>query len=373
MDYSRSKDLDGRKAIVRAPSTRTRGSSSHQEPSFRNDLYETLAHSTRGESLKERKLLHEHTIKFPDNAEDTFKERIFARGWNFMYDPPVQINASWVREFYANITNSQQSEVFMRGKMIPFNYAAIQNVLRIPALDGEDEYRALCGACTRNELDLDKILRVIGKDGTTWWEDPTKPVIPSRIKNKIFNREVKLWQTLILCYMIPTRHETTMGMEQVLLIYTLMENKVMSLPAIMMTAMNDDPTTSKNLMLSFLMSIIKWAQKAKVPRYPEHEIVKISKYQQFFPFGKWRVGEEAVADFVPPPIPPPILSSAARVNIPTTSTARPLEPSRMELMRALKRNERIMRRHEQLLLQLHHGLDISGLEQISSPGVSQNQ
>ncbi|MED6211464.1 hypothetical protein PIB30_073881 [Stylosanthes scabra] len=35
-------------------------------------------------------------------------------------------------------------------------------------------------------------------------------------------------------------------------------------------------------------------------------------------------------------------------------------------------NERIMRRHEQLMLMLHPGLDTSGLEQISSPDISQN-
>ncbi|MED6224784.1 hypothetical protein PIB30_087456 [Stylosanthes scabra] len=102
-----------------------------------------------------------------------------------MYDPAVQINASWVREFYANFASSQQSEVFIRGKMIPFDYVAIQNVLRILALDGEDEYRALCGACIRNKLDLDKILR-------GHWE-------------------AKLWEKLIVCNMIPTGHETTMG------------------------------------------------------------------------------------------------------------------------------------------------------------------
>ncbi|MED6140496.1 hypothetical protein PIB30_093764, partial [Stylosanthes scabra] len=78
----------------------------------------------------------------------------------------------------------------------------------------------------------------------------------------------------------------------------------------------------------------------------------------------WRENDEEVA----PPIPPP----AAPIDVPTPSAPSSLEPSRKELMRALQRNKRIMRRHEQLMLMLHPGLDTSRLEQISSPDISQN-
>ncbi|MED6128910.1 hypothetical protein PIB30_102661, partial [Stylosanthes scabra] len=78
----------------------------------------------------------------------------------------------------------------------------------------------------------------------------------------------------------------------------------------------------------------------------------------------WREDDEEVA----PPVPPP----AAPVDVPTPSAPSSTEPSRKELMRALRRNERIMRRHEQLMLMMHPGLDTSGLEQISSPDISQN-
>ncbi|MED6201909.1 hypothetical protein PIB30_099782 [Stylosanthes scabra] len=68
------------------------------------------------------------------------------------------------------------------------------------------------------------------------------------------------------------------------------------------------------------------------------------------------------------PVPP----SAAPVDVPAPSAPSSPEPSRKELMRALRRNERIMCRHEQLIIMLHPGLDTSGLEQISSPEISQN-
>ncbi|MED6226860.1 hypothetical protein PIB30_107842, partial [Stylosanthes scabra] len=82
----------------------------------------------------------------------------------------------------------------------------------------------------------------------------------------------------------------------------------------------------------------------------------------FFPYGKWCKEEEEVA----PPVPPP----AAPADIPAPSAPSSSEPSRRDLMRALRRSERIMRRHEQLMLMLHPGLGTSGLEQISSPEIS---
>ncbi|MED6128196.1 hypothetical protein PIB30_095263 [Stylosanthes scabra] len=82
------------------------------------------------------------------------------------------------------------------------------------------------------------------------------------------------------------------------------------------------------------------------------------------PHNPWLEDNEEVA----PPVPPP----AALVDVPSPSAPSSPEPSRKELMRALRQNERIMCRHEQLMLMLHPGLDTSGLEQISSPDISQN-
>ncbi|MED6162408.1 hypothetical protein PIB30_070171 [Stylosanthes scabra] len=212
---------------------------------------------------------------------------------------------------------------------------------------------------------MDDVLKVIGKEGATWWEDPRNPIIPARPKKKILNYEAWMWLKLIVCNIKSTRHETTLSMEIVLLIYALMMDMPISLPSVMTYAMNTDPTKSKNHLLLYPMFITKWAQDNNVPRLLGNVILKIPKSQQFFPYGKWRGEEKEVA----PPIPPPI----APADIPAPSAPSPLEPSRSDLMRALRRNECIMRRHEQLMHMLHPGLDTSGLEQISSPKISQNQ
>ncbi|MED6213772.1 hypothetical protein PIB30_096603 [Stylosanthes scabra] len=181
---------------------------------------------------------------------------------------------------------------------------------------------------------MDDVLQVIGKEGATWWEDPRNPVIPARPKKKIMNYEAWMWLKLIVCNINPTRHETTLSMEIVILIYALMMDMPVYLTSVMSYAMNVDPTKTKTHLLIFPMFITKWARDNNVPRFPGDVMVKIPKSQQFFPYRKWREDDKEVA--------PPILPPAAPVDVPTPSTPSSPEPSRKDLMRALRRNERIM-------------------------------
>ncbi|MED6226484.1 hypothetical protein PIB30_104213 [Stylosanthes scabra] len=197
---------------------------------------------------------------------------------------------------------------------------------------------------------MDEVLQVIGKEGATWWESLHNPVIPTRPKKKILNYEAWMWLKLVVCNINPTRHETTLSMEVVLLIYALMRDMSVYLASVMRYTMNADPTKWKTHLLIFPMFITKWARDNNVPRF-SGDIM-------------WRENDEEFA----PPVPP----SATPVDVPTPSAPSSPEPSRKELMRALWRNECIMRMHEQLMLMLHPGLDTSGLEQISSPDISQN-
>ncbi|MED6225715.1 hypothetical protein PIB30_096311 [Stylosanthes scabra] len=174
---------------------------------------------------------------------------------------------------------------------------------------------------------------------------------------------------------MPTRHETTLGADQILLIYVLTKGITASLPRVMVSAMNEDPTMYKRQLLPFPMFITKWAEEAGIPTYSGDEIFNVPKAQQFFPYGIWKKDEEVERDPAPPalaPVPPPA-AHTTRTNTPASSHSSSLQPSRNELMRALRRNERVMRRHEQLLFMLHPNIDTSQLQQISSPEVSEQQ
>ncbi|MED6214151.1 hypothetical protein PIB30_100159 [Stylosanthes scabra] len=109
--------------------------------------------------------------------------------------------------------------------------------------------------------------------GATW------PSISDRINKKILNKDAWMWMKLVVCNLMPTRHETTLGVEHIIIIYALMKGMSISFPGIMVTAMNEDPTKSKKQLLPFPMFITKWAEKAGVPTYPGDEILNIPKAQ----------------------------------------------------------------------------------------------
>ncbi|MED6198642.1 hypothetical protein PIB30_068433 [Stylosanthes scabra] len=262
------------KGIARQPSSRTRGTSSHRQTSQKAERFETPTHAEKGQILIERKVMHERTINFR-GKQDTVREQIFARGWQFMYDPIVLINVSLVREFYANHDQQNQPEVYIRGIKIPCYLGDIERVLHIPRLQLKSEHRVVSERYENNHLNLNEVM----------WPD-----IPGRISKNILNKEAWMWMKLVVYNMIPTRHETTLDVDYILLIYALMKVMTISFPAVMATAMNDDPTKSKRQLLPFPMFITKWAEEAR--------------------------GREAEEDPIPPPMPAPAPPPTTRTDIP---------------------------------------------------------
>ncbi|MED6108745.1 hypothetical protein PIB30_026965 [Stylosanthes scabra] len=307
--------------------------------------------------------MHERVINFR-GKRDTFQDHILARGWEFMYDPVIPINMTLVHEFYANRNQKNQREVYIRGRKIPCYLKDIKGVMHITRLEGVSEHNAVGEKYDNNNLDMDEVMRVIGKDGATW------PDVSGRINKNILNKDAWMRMKLVVCNILPTRHETTLSVDHILLIYALMKGMTVSLPGVMVAAMNEDPTKSKRQLLPFPMFITKWVAQAGVPTYPGDEIFNVPKAQQFFPYGLWKEGGEVERDPAPPaptPVPPP----AAHTSTPASSRSNLSQPSRNELLRALRCNECVMRRHEQLLLMLHPDIDTSQLQQISSPEVSE--
>ncbi|MED6209961.1 hypothetical protein PIB30_059641 [Stylosanthes scabra] len=228
----------------------------------------------------------------------------------------------------------------MRGRKIPCHLRDTEGVLHLPRLEGKSE------------------LQQTGE----------------RLDKNLLNKDAWMWMKLVVSNIMPTRHETTLGIDYILLIYALMAGMSVSLPGVMVATMNDDPVKTKNQILPFPMFITKWATANEVPTYPGDEFFKVPKAQQFFPYGKWKTDSEVERNPTPPapaPAPAPIPPQAARTRAPAPSRGSSSQQSGDDLMRALRRNECIMHRHEQLMLLIHPDLDISQLQQISSPEVSE--
>ncbi|MED6225611.1 hypothetical protein PIB30_095336, partial [Stylosanthes scabra] len=214
-----------------------------------------------------------------------------------------------------------------------------RDVLHLPRFEGKSELQRTGVKYDKNELDMNEVMQVIGREGITW------PAIPGRLDKNLLNKDAWMWMKLAVSNIMPTRHETTLGIDHILLIYALMMGMSVSLAGVMVATMNDDPVKTKNQLLPFPMFITKWAAANEVPTYPGDEFFKVPKAQQFLPFGKWKIDSEVERNPAPP-APAPIPPQAARTRAPAPSRGSPSQQLGDDLMRALRRNERIMRRHE---------------------------
>ncbi|MED6211824.1 hypothetical protein PIB30_077281 [Stylosanthes scabra] len=263
-----------------------------------------------------------------------------------------------VWEFYANRNEKNLEEVYMRGRRIPCHLRDIEGVLHLPRLEGKSGHHQAGERYDNNELDMNEVMQVIGREGATW------PAVPGRLDKNLLNKDAWMWMKLVVSNIMPTRHETTLGIDHILLIYALMAGMSVSLPGIMVATMNEDPVKTKKQLLPFPMFITKWAAANEVPTYPADKIFK------------WKTDSEVERNPAPPapaPAPAPVPPPAACTRALAPSCGSSSQQTRDDLMRALRRNEHIMRRHEQLMLMLHPDLDISQLQQISSPEVSEQQ
>ncbi|MED6128248.1 hypothetical protein PIB30_095802, partial [Stylosanthes scabra] len=257
------------KAPAKASSTRVHGSTSQQQPRLEIQLYETPTHEKRGKILEERRSLYERTIKFPKGRtllKKGYKQEVgdscMNRAFQSTYHGCGNSIQTRLRRTNGKITCSMSTIEKTLGTIekITCSMSTIEKTLGIPKFKGKCGYLEISEAYNNKTLNMDEVLQVIGKEGATWWEDPRNPVIPTRPKKKILNYEAWMWLKLVVCNINPTRHETTLSMEIVLLIYALMRDMPVCLASVMRYAMNADPTKTKTHLLIFPMLITKWAR-----------------------------------------------------------------------------------------------------------------
>ncbi|MED6128641.1 hypothetical protein PIB30_099847, partial [Stylosanthes scabra] len=98
-------------------------------------------------------------ICFLDKEPDFMLERIEELGWGFMYNAFPPINITMVREFFGNFSADHQTQVFLRGRWIPFSEEDIHRFLGInidlPPLGEDDTFKAIVANRKRGELDMD--------------------------------------------------------------------------------------------------------------------------------------------------------------------------------------------------------------------------
>ncbi|MED6189316.1 hypothetical protein PIB30_094788 [Stylosanthes scabra] len=118
--------------------------------------YEIPAQAKRGELVVERKVLHERAINFR-GKRNTFQEHI--------------------------ATEKNQGEVYMRGRKIPCHLRDIEGVLHLPRLEGKSGLQQMGEWYDNNELDMNEVMQVIGRERATW------PAVPGRLDKNLLNKD----------------------------------------------------------------------------------------------------------------------------------------------------------------------------------------
>ncbi|MED6196743.1 hypothetical protein PIB30_050224 [Stylosanthes scabra] len=270
----------------------------------------------------ERQILNERIIHFNEERDDFMKQRIEGLGWSYMYNDLVEINITWVKEFYSHFSMADQSTVYLRGAQIPIDVNFISSFLGIQNVvaEADDGYKKNVTKWKAGNLNMDMVLATIAEPGMQW--NSYNPV-SGRVDNGILNRNARGWLKMMVCNLIPIRHETTFSMETALLLYTLMDEGNIHLGHIPNKSMYDVAKGAKDRRLAFPVMITKMATAHNVPRYEDGDMYTVPARTRYCPFGDWKQAKrkERKPDLRqpnPPPIPPPIHETQ---DHPSTSAA----------------------------------------------------
>ncbi|MED6115102.1 hypothetical protein PIB30_086939, partial [Stylosanthes scabra] len=248
--------------------------------------------------IEDRHLNFERKIVLPDELKVLVEDKITHHGWTFLYEDPIPINVSIVREFYANYWSAVSDQVFLRGKKVSISHRAIETLLHLPAntLKGKDDYQKALDKNKKSNLDMNEV-------------------------------------------------------DTAILIWEIMKKKKVYIPYMITESFRHVFTVDKYL-LPVPSLIMKLATKAEVTPKLGDEIFNVTRKLGIIPYGNWaKQGGGG-----------PTKKRKAAPSAPPPRVTRSPSPSNREIMDELRCINRRLKNLEELLSQAHPDLDYSRLE-----------
>ncbi|MED6219646.1 hypothetical protein PIB30_037712 [Stylosanthes scabra] len=283
----------------------TRNSNRGREGGFLVDRFDSQIHHERWKTLEGRGITHECIIHFPVGESNFMQDRIEGLGWEFMYNGFPPINMTMDICHYLGIT------------------------YELSPLGEDDVFKATVANKKADNLDINEVFQVVGKEGTNWADNPTNNTIPKKIDNAILNAKATAWHKVIMANIDPKTHGTTILMEHVLLIYVLMTEAVMNLPHIMRDVMLKRPIGNPRNLLPHPVFIMRITTQHEVPEYAGDQLYRVREQDMYYPYGDWKGAQPSTTTV--------LFRSATIGSAP--------EPSMRDVMRYLRRQERLLHRY----------------------------
>ncbi|MED6211741.1 hypothetical protein PIB30_076559 [Stylosanthes scabra] len=129
------------KALVKAATSAAAGSTAGNPNLPLNDTYFDTASQNNAGKLVGSCIICERPLKFPEAILDLVRYKIEKQAWNFLYNDTIP---------------PKQTEVYMRGKMVPFTLVVIHDILEIARLNlrGKDDLQKALDQYERKEFDM---------------------------------------------------------------------------------------------------------------------------------------------------------------------------------------------------------------------------
>ncbi|MED6121854.1 hypothetical protein PIB30_033969 [Stylosanthes scabra] len=239
--------------------------------------------------IGKRSLHFERRLENPDNLLKFVAPRIEKFKLQFIDRELVQVNDTWVREFYSNLHDEDLNSVFLRGKQIPITEVVIQNILKIPAPPkGKDDFQKAKEAQKTYTFKWNLVLDRLTKPGSSWVPGKIK-LDPTGIQVDDLTIEACLWQQILTNYVMPSTHDGKITSDMALLIWCVLEEKQVYLPRLIIRESFGKIHKFGNL--AFPCLITQMALKLNVEWDVEDYKPIVPRSKELIPHGIWYKSE----------------------------------------------------------------------------------
>ncbi|MED6108092.1 hypothetical protein PIB30_020187 [Stylosanthes scabra] len=192
------------------------------------------------DKLLERKVHSERKLDIPDHLKDFVEDFINHYQWQFLYNEPVEINETLLREFYGNYHAADLQTIFLRQHDIDISEKAIADYMKIQVVPKTKEvYEKAISDKDMGRLNWEKILK--------------------RIVTHVAN------------YVMPSTHELSITANVAILIWLILERKTVNLPPLIRNSIF----------------------KVRVPWESQDVIYRVPNNKRSLPHGNWYKGDKA--------------------------------------------------------------------------------
>ncbi|KAK5811944.1 hypothetical protein PVK06_027334 [Gossypium arboreum] len=148
--------------------------------------------------------------------------------WELFCEKRPSVDEELVREFYANLTSSEMTEVPVRGIKESINSNAINEFFELPYFEN-DEYSTLMSNIKPENLQ--EILEELEVQGSAW--TVSKQGIYT-CRREYLMPFAKVWFYFIRFRLMPSSHGTTISLERMVLLYLILTRKTIDVGKIIL-------------------------------------------------------------------------------------------------------------------------------------------